>query len=101
MAFLAPAADDIVAFIKFGNEERDIGRVVLAVAVTGADDFTASIVETGAHGGGLTKIAAKSYHSYSRVGFGKLGNDRKTAVSAAIIHENYLIVVTAGQGIVD
>ena len=38
---LAPAADDVVAFLDFLEEDRDVGRVMLQVAVHGDDVFAA------------------------------------------------------------
>src|SRR5450631_3872492 len=45
-AILAPAADDVVALGNFLEEQRDVGGVVLQVAVHGDDVFPPGMVES-------------------------------------------------------
>ena len=44
---LAPAAYDVVAFGNFLQKNRDVGGIVLQVAVHGDDVFAASVIEAG------------------------------------------------------
>ena len=49
-ALLAPSADNVVAFGNFLQEARDVGGIVLQIAVHGDDVFAAGVVETGRQG---------------------------------------------------
>src|ERR1700693_1637476 len=55
-AILAPAADDVVTLGNFLEEQRNVGGIVLQVAVHGDDVFAAGMVEAGSEAGGLSKI---------------------------------------------
>src|ERR1700686_3102956 len=58
-ARLAPAADDVIALSNFFEEQRDVGGIVLQIAVHGDDVFAAGMVESGGQAGGLAEVAAE------------------------------------------
>src|SRR5260370_25220555 len=55
-SFVAPTADDVEAFVKFFNERRNLGRIMLQIAVHGNDDFAAGSVKAGFKCRRLAKI---------------------------------------------
>src|SRR4029077_19297448 len=57
-ALFAPAANDVVALRNFFQKERDVGRVVLKVAIHGDDVFTARMIESRRQSRSLPKIPA-------------------------------------------
>src|SRR5208283_2224627 len=58
-AILAPSDDNVVTLGNLLQEQRDIGRIVLQVAVHGDDVFPAGMVKSSSQAGGLTKVAAQ------------------------------------------
>ena len=57
LACHAPTRDDIEALGELGQERRDIGRVVLAVAIHRDNDVAAAVLNRRHQGGGLPVIA--------------------------------------------
>ena len=45
-ALFAPAADDVVTLREFFEEDRNIGGIMLQVAVHGDDELTSGMIET-------------------------------------------------------
>src|SRR5215475_8017389 len=46
-ALFAPAADDVVTLGDFFEENRNIGGIMLQVAIHGDDELAARVIETG------------------------------------------------------
>ncbi len=61
LAVLAPAADQVIAFIQLVEQHGDIGRVVLQIGIQQDDDTAARVVDPGGDGGGLPEIAAEDH----------------------------------------
>jgi hypothetical protein len=64
----APTARDIVPFLDFGEECRDIFGLMLQIAVKRNDDIALSFVETRRQCRGLAEIAAQPYDLQPSVG---------------------------------
>jgi len=58
-ALLAPAANDVVALSNLLEEGRDIGRVMLQIAVHRNDVLAARMVKAGRQPSGLPEVAAQ------------------------------------------
>ena len=68
LAALPPAADHVeVALLQPGHEPRDVGRVVLQVAVRGHDDVAAGVVEARREGRRLAEVAAQEERPHAGV----------------------------------
>ena len=59
---------------ELGDEARDVGRVVLQIAIEGRDDLAARRVDAGLHGGGLAVVAGEAQHPHMRAEVGSLGD---------------------------
>ncbi len=59
LPIFAPAADDVISLVHFGQQPGNIGGVVLQVPVHGHDDLPPGMVEAGDHGRGLAIVATE------------------------------------------
>ena len=57
-SILAPAADDVVSLGNLLQENRDVGWIMLQVAIHGDDVFATGMVKAGSKARGLPKVAA-------------------------------------------
>ena len=97
MAIDAPAAHDIES--AGGDrrvEEREITRVVLAVAVHREDKLAAGGVEAGKEGGGLTAVLRVANGAELRPAGGGGANFVGRGVGAAVVNEDDFEI--AGEG---
>ena len=85
-----PAGDEVEPFIELGEEARDLGRVVLQVAVDGHDDVALSVREPGRERGGLAEVAPQpdDSHVVLRVVQARQGAERP--VGRAVVDEHGL-----------
>ena len=90
LAVLAPAAHDVEALFELGEQERDVGGVVLEVAIHRDDDVTAGEIEASHHRGGLAEIAAEMDDLHALVAAGDLVEQLIGAVGRAVIDEDEL-----------
>src|ERR1700690_1071458 len=88
-AILAPAADDVVALGNFFEKKRNVGGIVLQVAVHGDDVFAARMVESGGEAGGLSEVAAQLDYRHAAVDSGDFAQQVKGTVDGAVIDENH------------
>src|SRR5208283_2747385 len=89
-AILAPSADDVVALCNFFEEQRNIGGIVLQVAVHGNDVFPAGMVESSGEAGGLAKIPPQLDDGHAAVNGGNLTQQIERAVDRTIIDQHHL-----------
>ena len=87
---LAPAADDVVALGNFLEEQRDVGGIVLQVAVHGDDVFAAGMVEAGSKAGGLAKVAAQLDHGHAAIDGGDFAQQIEGAIEGTIVDQHHL-----------
>ena len=88
MASFFPAADHIVALIKFGEEARNLGRVVLKITVQGEDLFAPRRLKSGREGRRLAEIAPKADRPQPMIAPGQGGEHLPRTIATSIIHEN-------------
>src|SRR6476660_2493093 len=63
----APATDNVVAVGNLLQKKRDIGRIVLQIAVHGDNVFAAGMIETGGKSRCLAKISAQFDNRHAAV----------------------------------
>ena len=72
------------------EEQRDVGGIVLQVAVHGDDVLSAGMVESGGEASGLAKITAQLDHGYAAVDGGNLAQQLESAVDRTVIDQHHL-----------
>ena len=80
----AVAANQVVAFVEFFEEARDVGGVVLAVAIHEEDGIAASGVDPGVHGAALAGVLGKTQDA----DFGPGGDAGEGGVGGFIVDED-------------
>ena len=92
LTVLAPAARHIVALVQLGQQQPDVGRIVLQVRVHRHDNVAGGRVEARGHRSRLTEIAPEYYHLHVlRVGGVQFAANLDRAVFAPVVHENNLV----------
>src|SRR5215472_14786371 len=86
---LPPARDKIVAFIQFGQELRNIGRIVLEIAIHGDEDISLGKTNPGHESRRLTGITAQLDKAQLRPR--KLPDNLARLISAAVVHDDDLV----------
>src|SRR5271157_3720154 len=89
-AILAPSADDVVALSNFFEEQRNVGGIVLQIAIHGDDVLSASMVESSSEASSLAEITAQFDHGHAAVNRGNLTQQRECAVDRAVIDQHHL-----------
>src|SRR6185369_12081811 len=92
LPLITPAADNVVAFAEFRDECRDLGGIVLEIAVHRNDDFTAREVEPSLQSGSLSKVLAQTDNGDARVRIGNFRKNLGCLIAASIVHENDFII---------
>jgi hypothetical protein len=87
-ANLAPAADNVVTGGNLFQKQRDVGGIVLQIAVHGDDVFAAGVVKSGGEPGSLAKVAAQLDHRNAAVDGCNLAQRGESAVARTIVHQN-------------
>jgi hypothetical protein len=77
------------------NHLRNISGVVLQVTIDGNDYLALRMSKAGAEGGRLAKVPAETDNPYPAIGLVQFGQYTETAIGAAIVYENQLILVSA------
>src|SRR5258708_38207244 len=85
---LAPAADDVVALFKLGEEVGNLVGIVLEIAVHGEDEVALGVIEAGGEGGGLAEVAAELDDENAAVDGGDLFKQSVGPGAGAIVHED-------------
>ncbi len=85
------AEDRVVTFLEFLEHDRDVGRIVLQIAVQGYDDVARGPVDAGLQGGRLAEVAAQADYLDQRVALRQFFQDLERAVAAAVVHEDDFI----------
>ena len=87
-----PAAHHVEALVELGHEARDVGGVVLQVAVRGHDDLAPRVVEAGRERRGLAEVAAQA-HARARGGRAPRARAMRLggAVARAVVDEEDLV----------
>ena len=95
-ADFAPSADDVVAGGNLFQEQRNVGGIVLQVAIHGDDVLAAGMIETCGQAGGLAEVAAQFDDRHAAVHSGDLAQHGEGVVVRAIVHQNHLECLAAG-----
>src|SRR5467141_2953125 len=89
--FRAPTTNDVEAFVKFFDERRNLGGIVLQIAVHGDDDFASGGVKPRLQRRSLTKVSPQSDHTNARICFLNIPKNCGAAVCAPVVDEDDLI----------
>ena len=58
---MAPAAHQVVALLEFGEQQGDVCRIVLKIAIEGDDHLAAAGIKSSRHGRCLAVVAAEQH----------------------------------------
>src|SRR5262249_29621880 len=86
----------VVAALERVEQHRDVGWIVLQVAVHGDDDVPRGEVDAGLHGGRLPQVAPKSNDLDVRIGGGDRLKLQVRAVGAAVIDQDDFVFQAPG-----
>ena len=87
-AHLAPAADDVVAGGNLFQKQRDVGGIVLQIAIHGDDVLAPGMVETGGQSGGLAEVAAELDHRDAAIDGRDLAQHGESVVVRTVIDQH-------------
>ena len=57
---MPPARHQIVAFVKLGQQRRDIGGIILRIAIHEYHDISLRVGQSGRHRRGLAEVALET-----------------------------------------
>src|SRR5439155_16303867 len=89
LPLLPPARDEIVTFIQFGQELRNIGWIILEIAIHGDEDISLGKTNPGHESRRLTGITAQLDKAQLRPR--KLPDNLARLIDAAVVHNNDLV----------
>ena len=87
-ALLTPSADHVVALFQLGDKFRDLGGVVLQIAIHGQDVVALGMIESRGKRGGLAKIAPQLDHQNPAVHGCNLFQQLVGAVTRSVVHKH-------------
>ncbi len=90
LAVVAPADDQVEAGVDLLEQQRDIGRVVLQVAVHGDEHVAVRVLDACGHRRSLAVVATELDDAQPRIALRDRGRDRDRVVPAAVIDEHHL-----------
>ena len=85
-----PAGDEVVPLVELGEEPRDLGRIVLQVAVDRHDDVAGGLAEAGVERGRLAEVPAQPDDADVVVSVVQPGQGAEGAVGRAVVDEDRL-----------
>ena len=85
-----PARDEVEALVELREQARDLGRVVLQVAVDRDDDVAARLRESGRERGGLAEVPAQPDDPHVAVAGVQARQRGERAVGRAVVDEDGL-----------
>ena len=91
LPILSPAADHIVPLVKFVQDLRNVGGIVLEIGIHGNDDPALGMIETCRQGRRLSEVASELQHQDMMVPFGEIGQDSTASVAASVVDEENLV----------
>src|SRR6185295_12774264 len=90
-AFVAPSADDVVAFGDLLEEARDLGRIVLEVAIHRDGDVATGEIESRLERRRLAEVAPQHHDDNAVVALANLCKNRTGAIATAVVDEHHLV----------
>src|SRR5581483_1117252 len=85
---LPPAADDVISFGNLFQEDGNVRRVMLQVAIHGDDVLAPGMVEPRRQTGGLTEVSPQLDHRHPAVHRGNFPQHLEGAVARAVVHQH-------------
>ena len=90
LAVVAPADDEVEAGVDLLQQQRDVGRIVLQVAVHGDEHFAVRVLDARRHRRRLAVVAAELDDAQPRIAACERRSDRDRVVLAAVVDEHHL-----------
>ncbi len=87
----APSAHQVVALGEFGQQARDVGRIVLAVAVDCDHHVAGGLMQSADERRGLSRVAREPEYPDVRVASLDRAQDVDAAVGRAVVDEQHLV----------
>jgi hypothetical protein len=88
---VAPADDQVEAGVDLLQQQRDIGGIVLQVAVHGDEHFAVRMFDAGGHRGRLPVVATELDDAQPRIVPCERGSDRDSIVLAPVVDEHHFV----------
>ena len=85
-----PPGDEVEALVELGQEPRNLGGVVLKIAVDRDDDVAACLVEAGDERGRLAEVSAQADDSDVMCSVVQPGERGERSIGRAVVHEDCL-----------
>ena len=95
-ARVAPAADDIVAFLQFGQYLGNVLRVILQISVQRDQGLAPSVLKSGGHGCCLTEVSNEFENADPVIGTLQLPYQLETSIRAAVVNDENLVGFVQG-----
>ena len=90
-ARVAPAADDIVAFLEFGQYSGNVLRVILQISVQRDQGLAPSVLKAGSHGCCLTEVSNEFENADPVIGTLQFPHHLETSIRAAVVNDENLV----------
>ena len=87
-ADFAPAADDVIACGNLFQKDRDVGGIVLQIAIHGDDIFTARVIEASRQSCSLAEVTAQLDHGDATIDSCNFAEHRESVVTGAVVHQH-------------
>ena len=97
LALMAPAAHQVIALPQFGQQHRDVGRIVLQVAIEAHDHLALGDIKPGGHRGGLAVVLAQQHRHQFRDLPADLLQDLSGSVAGAVVDQHQFETFAAGS----
>ena len=86
--------DNVVSLFKLFEEGRNLGRIMLQIAIHRENAFALRMVEARRQCRGLSKVATKFHHQHPAIHRRNLFQQLVAAVGRAIVHQHQLKTLT-------
>ena len=82
----SPTGNDVEPFIKFVQQTRDVGRIILHIGVHRNQHLAARRMDARSHRRRLTVVSSQSDHAYARVFRGKFAQHIQASIARTIVN---------------
>ncbi len=91
LSVASPAVHQVIAFLQLGEQQGDVRRIILKVAVDRHNHVAHGVFQAGLHRRGLAVVAPEEDHADVRILLGECGESWPAVVRRTVIDENQLI----------
>ncbi len=90
-AVAPPTADHVVTLVQLGQQQPDVARIILQIAVEKDEDVAAAVLDAGLQGSGLPEVAAELHELGVGVVFRQRAETFEAPVAAAVVDVEDLV----------